>query len=842
MEETPGLSENDSLPMEGMPSTLELNETNDEEKLKINEDLKKETDQEIHHNVQDLNRGENDKENEKTPIKINGTPKEQRGTFWSLRNLSKKFQNQNNTKFIDQPNAIGNDEEKRKSSCETDHMQRVDKNVNPKSQSTSPLTEEKKNTEIASIALDSELINDFLSLQIDLLKGSTDLEEHITSLDNLLETDQWKSKALEISNQINAHVTSQVKIIQRILQQNLFSESKNREIEFFIDQLKGVTQELCSIVKQCCETEEQKTDKEEYFYAQAKQLQKRIKEIQNSLLEYIDKSFLQLQPVEPREELLIQTGKQEESPQELSSIATSPKTTTESNEQVKDDKKKRVEKWRHHARSLTTRFSSLRRKQKEPSSNMSTEVSSSGKDDYLKSKRLRWPTLTKSSSSSAPNSPLRVESGRKSLFGSIFDSSASLSNSNSNTEAGNDDAPVNIDVGNTECNSKNSGDITSNISSDSRFRSATISDSFRRRGTVVSLFPFLRAKTANENDQNISSKGNTSRKGNIATIDREDIFETETETLPRRNIAARKALSTVSTLGTSSQLNFLRNSGGDNDKEDENDLGKPYSPKTNPNHNDSNNTDSLMVPSSPERISSSQRKSLRRIFQNSEKSSSSLAKTSSPPEGNESSKLEDDWLSVINSIAGEMQLCYHCENPIMNFETQDPSLTISAFGRLWHRKCIGCKVCGVPFVDPSMKIYEGEDGWAYCENHFEEQFPLCAGCSKRVQISLGFSEAMEKKWHINCFCCTTCHEPLASGIFYELDNNPYCEIHYYAGIGRLCQECQKPIFFGRCIKAKGLRYHLQHFLCSFCKKDLTGQSFYCKERKIFCKKCNLALF
>jgi paxillin len=45
-------------------------------------------------------------------------------------------------------------------------------------------------------------------------------------------------------------------------------------------------------------------------------------------------------------------------------------------------------------------------------------------------------------------------------------------------------------------------------------------------------------------------------------------------------------------------------------------------------------------------------------------------------------------------------------------------------------------------------------------------------------------------------------------------------------LGLLCPECEKPIF-GKCVNARGVRYHPDHFKCEFCKKPLAGK----RERK-----------
>ncbi len=60
-------------------------------------------------------------------------------------------------------------------------------------------------------------------------------------------------------------------------------------------------------------------------------------------------------------------------------------------------------------------------------------------------------------------------------------------------------------------------------------------------------------------------------------------------------------------------------------------------------------------------------------------------------------------------------------------------------------------------------------------------------------------------------------------------------------LGLLCPECEKPIF-GKCVNARGVRYHPDHFKCEFCKKSLAGLAFYVHNDRPYDKKCALKLF
>ena len=66
-------------------------------------------------------------------------------------------------------------------------------------------------------------------------------------------------------------------------------------------------------------------------------------------------------------------------------------------------------------------------------------------------------------------------------------------------------------------------------------------------------------------------------------------------------------------------------------------------------------------------------------------------------------------------------------------------------------------------------------------------------------------------------------EPFVGGNFFEHNGLPYCETHYHAMRGSLCAGCHKPIS-GRCITAMFRKFHPEHFLCSFCLKQVSQMS------------------
>ncbi|GIY18546.1 hypothetical protein CDAR_527821 [Caerostris darwini] len=86
-----------------------------------------------------------------------------------------------------------------------------------------------------------------------------------------------------------------------------------------------------------------------------------------------------------------------------------------------------------------------------------------------------------------------------------------------------------------------------------------------------------------------------------------------------------------------------------------------------------------------------------------------------------------------------------------------------------------------------------------------------------------------------------CRQPFNGGSFYEHEGQPYCELHYHAKRGSLCAGCHKPIS-GRCVTAMSRKFHPEHFVCSFCLKQLNKGTFKEQNDKPYCHPCFEKLF
>lgn len=175
--------------------------------------------------------------------------------------------------------------------------------------------------------------------------------------------------------------------------------------------------------------------------------------------------------------------------------------------------------------------------------------------------------------------------------------------------------------------------------------------------------------------------------------------------------------------------------------------------------------------------------------------------------------------------------CARCSGPILD-------KCITALDRTWHPECFVCFDCEKPFGDDG---FHEKDNQAYCKNCYFSMFaPKCAaGCS--VPITENYISSLDAQWHPQCFVCATCNQPFADGNFFEHEGQPYCETHFHALKGSLCAGFSKPIS-GRCITAMFRKFHPEHFVCSFCLKQLNKGTFKEKGEKPYCHECFNRLF
>ncbi|ORZ30754.1 hypothetical protein BCR44DRAFT_1443963 [Catenaria anguillulae PL171] len=162
---------------------------------------------------------------------------------------------------------------------------------------------------------------------------------------------------------------------------------------------------------------------------------------------------------------------------------------------------------------------------------------------------------------------------------------------------------------------------------------------------------------------------------------------------------------------------------------------------------------------------------------------------------------------------------------------------VTALGQQWHPDHFFCSQCGKPLTGVGFMEHQGK---AYCdEDYFALFAPPCGACGKPVMADC--VAALQQSWHPSCFVCAECKGAFAGGTFFAHEGKPYCEVHYHLKRGSLCPGCNRPIV-GKCVNAMGKKWHLEHFSCGYCQKNLNKMPFKEKEGKAFCVPCHTRLY
>ncbi|XP_035039846.2 PDZ and LIM domain protein 5b isoform X5 [Hippoglossus stenolepis] len=156
-----------------------------------------------------------------------------------------------------------------------------------------------------------------------------------------------------------------------------------------------------------------------------------------------------------------------------------------------------------------------------------------------------------------------------------------------------------------------------------------------------------------------------------------------------------------------------------------------------------------------------------------------------------------------------------------------------AMGMSWHPEEFNCAHCHSSLVD---RGFVEEKDHVYCAHCYEQFFaPTCSRCSQKILGEV--MNALKQTWHVSCFVCTACQQPIRGNTFHMEDGQPYCERDFYNLFGTNCHGCDFPIEAGdKFLEAVGHTWHDTCFVCTVCSANLEGQAFFSKKDKPLCKK------
>lgn len=168
--------------------------------------------------------------------------------------------------------------------------------------------------------------------------------------------------------------------------------------------------------------------------------------------------------------------------------------------------------------------------------------------------------------------------------------------------------------------------------------------------------------------------------------------------------------------------------------------------------------------------------------------------------------------------------CAHCNEII-----KGPY--ISALGKSWHPDHFVCTECSAPFQGNQFHKHGDRP---YCEKHFNLLFAeKCGKCGLNIEGQV--FEALEKKYHLDCFTCTVGDHKIGEGVnFHVHEEKIYCPSHFEELFLQRCVGCSQ-IIKGQYVKVLDSIFHPACWKCSDCgiviNSDNCGQAggkFYCR--------------
>jgi len=189
--------------------------------------------------------------------------------------------------------------------------------------------------------------------------------------------------------------------------------------------------------------------------------------------------------------------------------------------------------------------------------------------------------------------------------------------------------------------------------------------------------------------------------------------------------------------------------------------------------------------------------------------------------------LNDQLANLGGSSVVASGTCAHCLNPIIG-------PLIEASGKRFHPEHFVCSSCKVTLHG---KEYYEPDGAINCKDCYHKQLPLCAKCGGKILTRAVVLVDIQKAWHPEHFSCATCGILLEGKEFYTQNGKPYCDKDYHNTFAPSCVACKKPVQGELVTTPNNLRYHPACFVCSSpgCGKRLVGVPYYENNERVYCE-------
>ncbi|XP_050541912.1 protein espinas-like isoform X2 [Daktulosphaira vitifoliae] len=177
-----------------------------------------------------------------------------------------------------------------------------------------------------------------------------------------------------------------------------------------------------------------------------------------------------------------------------------------------------------------------------------------------------------------------------------------------------------------------------------------------------------------------------------------------------------------------------------------------------------------------------------------------------------------------------------CQNCQETLQPGDMAVTASRIGSgaAWHPACFACRVCKEILVD---LIYFCKDNYIYCGRHHAETLkPRCSACDEII-LADECTEAEGRAWHMKHFACLECDKQLGGQRYIMRDGRPYCLQCFDGLFAEYCDSCGDPISVDHGqMSHEGQHWHAteQCFCCHTCRCSLLGRPFLPRRGAIYC--------
>ncbi|KAF6270068.1 four and a half LIM domains 2 [Rhinolophus ferrumequinum] len=165
--------------------------------------------------------------------------------------------------------------------------------------------------------------------------------------------------------------------------------------------------------------------------------------------------------------------------------------------------------------------------------------------------------------------------------------------------------------------------------------------------------------------------------------------------------------------------------------------------------------------------------------------------------------------------------CEECQKPI-GCDCKD----LSYKDRHWHEACFHCSRCKSSLVD---KPFAAKGDHLLCTDCYSHEYSSkCQECKKTIMPG-------------TCFVCHRCQQPIGTKSFIPKDEQNFCVPCYEKQYALQCVQCRKPITTGG-VTYREQPWHRECFVCTACKKPLSGQRFTSRDEFAYCLSCFCDLY